>query len=41
MLERDGDALVEDVLAEVLALYGHIPGASHQADEDLLWIRSG
>jgi ribosomal protein S18 acetylase RimI-like enzyme len=41
MLEPDGDALVEDVLAEVLALYGHIPGASHQADEDLLWIRSG
>jgi ribosomal protein S18 acetylase RimI-like enzyme len=38
---RDGDALVEDVLAEVLLFYAGIPGGSHHADEDLLWIRSG
>lgn len=35
------DALIEDVLAQALLSYSHLPGARHRADEDLLWIRSG
>ena len=29
------------MLAEALLFYGNLPGATHRADEDLLWIRSG
>ena len=35
------DALIESILASVLLSYAQIPGAAHQQDADLLWIRGG